>query len=56
MNVIWVVGQALLEDDPNFNIRAFAEASGATHDWLYNKDGKPNRGVEAGLRHNGLGY
>lgn len=50
MNVIWVVGQALAEDDPNFSIRAFAEAAGARHDWLFNKDGGPNRGVEAGLR------
>ena len=50
MNVIWVVGQALAEDDPNFNIRAFAEAAGATDKWLYNKDGRPNRGIEAGLR------
>jgi hypothetical protein len=50
MNVIWVVGQALAEDDPNFDIRAFAEAAGATDYWLYNKDGRPNRGIEAGLR------
>jgi hypothetical protein len=50
MNVIWVVGQALAEDDPNFSVRTFAEAAGATDKWLYNKDGRPNRGIEAGLR------
>jgi hypothetical protein len=31
MNVIWVVGQALAEDDPNFSIRDFAQAAGATN-------------------------
>lgn len=50
MNVIWVVGQALAEDDPNFDIRVFAQAAGASQDWLLRKDGRPNRGIEAGLR------
>ncbi|WP_125100770.1 hypothetical protein [Leucobacter chromiireducens] len=50
MNVIWVTGQALADDDPNFDIRAFAEAAGASSGMLWRKDGGPNRGLEAGLR------
>lgn len=50
VNVMWVAGQALLEDDPNFDIRAFAQACGVPDSWLLNKRGDPNRGIEAGLR------
>lgn len=50
MNVIWVVGQALADDDPNFDVRSFAEEAGANGRWLQNKDGSPNRGLESGLR------
>lgn len=50
LNVVWVVGQALAEDDPNFDIRAFAEAAGVPDRQLYTRSGKPNRGIEAGIR------
>lgn len=54
MNVIWVVGQALAEDDPNFNIRDFAEAAGADLGYLYTSRGSKNGGIEAGLRPRGV--
>ena len=50
MNVVWVTGQALAEDDPKFNIRAYAEACGVSEDWLLTKRGTPNGGIEAGIR------
>lgn len=50
MNVVWVTGQALAEDDPQFNIRAYAEACGVSNDWLLTRRGAPNGGIEAGIR------
>ncbi|MDQ1128293.1 hypothetical protein [Microbacterium sp. SORGH_AS_0888] len=50
LNVVWVTGQALLEDDPRFDIRAYAEACGVSTSWLLTKRGAPNRGIESGLR------
>lgn len=50
MNVVWVVAQALFEEDPNFSVREFAEAAGVGRDWLYTRSGRPHGGIEAGLR------
>lgn len=50
MNVVWVTGQALAEDDPHFDIRAYAKACGVSDDWLLTRRGAPNRGIEAGIR------
>lgn len=51
MNAIWVVGQALADHDPNFSIRAFAEAAGASAAHLRTRDGRRDNGmIEAGIR------
>lgn len=51
MNVIWVVGQALADHDPNFSIRQFAESAGASSGFLLTRDGKrKNVMIEAGIR------
>jgi hypothetical protein len=50
MNVVWVVAQALAEEDPNFSVREFAKASGVPDDYLLTRRGTPNGGIEAGLR------
>ncbi|MGL4340508.1 MAG: hypothetical protein ACRCSP_08840 [Rhodoglobus sp.] len=50
MNVVWVTGQALAEDDPNFDIRSFAEASGVSEEKLRTRRGAPNGMIEAGIR------
>lgn len=51
MNVIWVVAQALANDDPNFDVRSFAEAAGASPRFLLTRDGRrKNRMIEAGIR------
>lgn len=51
MNVIWVVGQALADHDPNFSIRHFAESAGASQAFLVTRDGKRKNGmIEAGIR------
>lgn len=50
MNTVWVTGQALAEDDPNFDIRAFAEACGVSDEFLRTRRGAPNGMIEAGLR------
>jgi hypothetical protein len=50
LNVVWVVGQALAEEDPNFSIREFAEASGVGRDFLLTRRGGLNGGIEAGIR------
>lgn len=50
MNVVWVTGQALAEDDPHFNIRAYAKACGVSDDWLLTRRGEPSGVIEAGIR------
>lgn len=50
LNVVWVVGQALFEDDPSFNIREFAEAAGVPRRLLLTRRGTPSGFIEAGLR------
>lgn len=50
INVVWVTGQALLELDPNFDIRTFAIACGVPEWFLLKKDGRKSRGLEYGMR------
>jgi len=50
LNVVWVVGQALAEDDPNFDIHAFAEAAGVPDHLRVRKDGRPSGVIDAGIR------
>ena len=50
LNVVWVVGQALAEEDPNFSIREFAKAAGVTDDFLLTRRRNENGGIEAGIR------
>lgn len=52
LNVVWVVAQALSAEDPNFNVREFARASGVPKDFLLTRRGTPNGMIEAGLRFN----
>ncbi|MBF6340812.1 hypothetical protein IU450_33695 [Nocardia abscessus] len=47
MNVMWVVGQALWHDDPNFDPYEFAEACGVD---IYTRSGRRNGGIEMGFR------
>ncbi len=47
-NVMWVVGQVLLEDDPNLDVFEFAQACGVNTD---TPSGRPRSGhITAGFR------
>lgn len=50
VNVMWVVGQALSDHDPNFDIHAFAEEAGVSENYRLRKDGSPSGGIPAGIR------
>lgn len=47
LNIVWVTGQVLASDDPNFDIYEFAEACGVA---TSTSRGQKNRGIEYGLR------
>jgi len=56
LNVMWVAGQALQENDPNFDIHTFAEACGVPRQYRIGRDGKPSGIIKYGLRPVGATY
>lgn len=50
LNVIWVIGQVLAYNDPNFSIHEFGEVAGALPRFLRNTDGRPSGTMTYGLR------
>jgi hypothetical protein len=50
LNVMWVVGQVLSDEDPNFDVHEFAAAAGVADHWRLNRDGRPSGGIPAGIR------
>ncbi|MFD3596403.1 hypothetical protein ACFWU5_27090 [Nocardia sp. NPDC058640] len=52
MNVMWVVGQVLWSEDPNFQPYEFADACGVD---IYAKSGRLNGGIEMGFRRDAEG-
>ena len=51
LNVVWVTGQVLAYNDPNFSIWEFALACGVPKTSVFRRsDGKPNQGLLYGLR------
>ena len=49
-NVMWVVAQVLLYNDPNFNIHEFAEAAGISASIRLTSRGQLSGGMPHGLR------
>jgi hypothetical protein len=49
-NVMWVVAQVLLYNDPNFNVHEFAEAAGVPEDIRLTSRGKLSGAIAYGLR------
>ncbi len=52
VNVMWVVAQALSDNDPNFDVHDFAEAAGVSDIYRLRKDGSPSGAIPAGIRRN----
>lgn len=50
LNVVWVVAQALREDDPGFDVDEFAEASGVPKSFRITSRGAINGMIAAGVR------
>lgn len=49
-NVMWVVAQVLLYNDPNFDPHEFAEAAGVPASIRLTSRGKPSGAIDHGLR------